>query len=174
MAEIIDVMMTKLSLSPYFDVDTTGPDYVDINPPVAPIMDFYSADITKRKFARGDNVQLLSMGYFIPENFCTYEMGGVNYAVPSWRIYGYRVTSAASVALNQFGAFGMIQSPFPNYEMSMGVFLDAETVLGEDFYLQIEVSEPGRISMIGVPAILNTKRFHVIPFVKILHNFNLS
>lgn len=174
MAEIIDVLMPKVSLCPYFVVDTSGPKYVDITIPVAPIMDLFSADITKYRFDRGDNIQLLSLGYFVPENFATYEMAGPNYSVPSWRIYGYRITAGASVPLVQFGAFGMIQSPFANYEMSLGVFLDTESVLGEPFNLQIEVNEPGRISMIGVPAVLHGDTFHVVPFVKILHNFNLS
>lgn len=174
MAEIIDVLMPKVSQCPYFTVNTTGPKYVDVNIPVSPIIDLYSGDMTRYKFDRGDNIQLLSLGYFVPENFATYEMAGPNFPVPSWRMYGYKITSGVSTALNQFGAFGVIQSPFPNYEMSMGIFLDTESVLGELFNLQIEAVEPGRISMIGCPSVLNGDTFHMVPFVKILHNFNLS
>lgn len=173
MSEIIDVLMPKISLSPYFTVDTTGPDYVSVIAPAAPIMDLFSSDVTKYKFDRGDNVILLSLGYFIPENFCSYEMAGPNYSVPSWKLYGYKETAATNTPLKQFGVNGSIQSPFPNYEMSMGVFLDTETLLADSFHLQIAMSTAGRISMIGVPAVLNTKVFHVVPFAKIMHNFEL-
>jgi hypothetical protein len=174
MAEMIDILMPKLNQSPDFVVDTTGPNYVDVNPPLAPIMDLYSADVTKLHFRNGDNIVILSMGYFLPDNFITYEMALGSPAVPSWRLYGYRETSGLSVALSQFGANGIIRAPFPNFEMSFGIFLDTASVLGEPFHLQIELSDAGRISMIGAPAILNGEKFHVVPFIKVLHNFSIT
>lgn len=173
MAELIDVLMPKVSLCPYFTVDTTGPDYVAVTAPAVSIMDLYPGDVTKFNFDPGDNIIVLSFGYFIPENFAAFEMAGPDYSVPSWKLYLHKNTTAVSVAIDQFGVNGIIQSPFPNYEMAMGIFLDVNTITTEDFHLRIANTTRGRISMIGVPAVLNTKVFHVVPFVKILHNFNL-
>lgn len=174
MAELIDVLMPKVSLCPTFTVDTTGPDYVDIAAPAVAIMDLFSADVTRYNFDQGDNFTILSFGYFVPENFATFEMAGPNYAVPSWKMYLYRNVSLTSAPIVQFGVNGSIQSPFPNYEMAMGIFLDVNTIVQENFHLQVSNTTRGRISMIGVPAVLNTKVFHVVPFVKILHNFALK
>lgn len=173
MAEIIDVLMPKISLCPYFVVDTTGPDSVPVIDAAIPIMTLYSGDVSKPTFVRGDNVVMLSIGYFIPDNFISFELPGPNYAVPSWKMYMYKVTTAVSSPLTQFGVSGTIQSPFPNYEMAMGIFLDVNAIAADDFRLQIAMATNNMISMVGAPAVLNTKTFHVVPFVKILHNFPL-
>jgi hypothetical protein len=173
MAEIIDVLMPKISLSPYFTVDTTGPLSVAVIDAAVPLMTLYSGDASKPTFQRGDNVVMLSFGYFIPDNFISYELSGPTYAVPSWKLYMYKTVAAASVPLNQFGVSGTIQSPFPNYEMAMGIFLDVNTIAQEAFRLQVAMATNNRISMVGAPAVLNGLVFHVVPFVKILHNFPL-
>lgn len=172
MAERIEVLMPILGTCPAFVVDTTGPLFVDVAPTVGPIS-FMAADNMTSVFRRGDNFTVLSLGYFIPDNFITYELAAFD-AVPNMRLYAHRQTTLDDVALFQFGMMGLIRSPFPNYEMAMGVSIDVEDFLGESFNLSVFFSNPGRISMVNVPAVLNGLTFHVVPFLKVLHNFPLT
>ena len=172
MAERIEVLMPILGSCPAFVVDTTGPNFVDVAPDVATV-NFMAADNLTYLFRRGDNFTILSLGYFIPDNFITYELNGFD-AVPSMRLYAHRNVTGDDVALFQFGMMGLIRSPFPNYEMAMGVSVDVESFLGEAFSIRVLFGNPGRISMINVPASLNGLTFHVVPFIKVLHNFPLT
>lgn len=172
MSERIDVLTPWLAQCPQFTVDTTGPLFVAVAPTVG-IVTMYSDDAILNVFRRGDNLTVLSMGYFVPDNFLTYEYVGLA-TMPAMRLYAHRITHADDIPLTQFGADGVIRAPFPNYEMAMGVSIEAEDFLGDSFRLAVDFNLPGRISMVNVPAALNGEVYHVVPFLKVLHNFPLT
>ncbi len=139
-------------------------------------------------FRSGDNIELLSYGYFIPERFIMYEptSGGggiVENPCPSIALYAFTDPPPPGVGvqipLNQFGFLGTMKMPFPNYEMAMGVFVDAATEIGKKFRIETcfpfnSGLNPMRLSMVGVPAALNGVTIHLVPFIKIMHNFPLE
>lgn len=185
MAELIDVMTPETSDCPAVVVNTAV-NFVDIpiNPGAVP---FKSSDEFFYCFRRGDNIELLSYGFFIPERFIMYEPvsgnAGVENPVLSMALYAFTDPPPPGVGvqipLNQFGFLGNVKIPFPNYETAIGIFVDTETAIGEKFW--IEVNFPWnaglnipRLSMVGVPAALNGVTIHIIPFIKVLHNFPLE
>ena len=180
MSERITILTPDVNFCPLITVNTAALS-VPIPNMGAPVA-MYSSDTVTFLFQDGDNIELLSVGYHIPERFVLYDsLPGVGATAPViiTRLYAYQNVSGVSVPLDQFGNNGNIKIPFPNYELSLGVFVDAHTVIGEPFYLQIEFPvttgfDVWNISMQNVPAALNGQTFHIVPFVKILHNFALT
>ncbi len=138
-------------------------------------------------FRRGDNIEILSFGFFIPERFIMYESlsGGLGNESPAPILALYAFTDppppavGVQIPLNQFGFLGCMKTVFPNYEMAMGTFIDVETEIGEKFWIECNfpfnngVNNP-QLSMVGVPAALNGLTFHLVPFIKVAHNFPLE
>lgn len=136
-------------------------------------------------FDNGDNVLLLSAGYYIPERFVLWDRddsgGGDGYACPVMVIEAYRENLGTTALLSQVGDNGYLKLPFPNYEWPLGVFVDAANIVNDDYSLMVQFPVGSflagtymQVSMIDVPAALDTLTFHIIPFVKVQHNFDLG
>lgn len=177
MAEIIDVMSPMFGTCPTFTVNTAV-NYVQVIPDAMNPAVMNGGNF-KYKFQRGDFFTVLSVGYFVPEQFALY---GMDEAVNSNTLPILKLFSADGVGyipVSQFGSEGEFKIHMPNTEISVGVFVDTE-LLGlnqPDFKLYTSfplLSNSLQISMINVPAALNGITFKITPFIKVLHNFKLT
>ncbi len=181
MAEIIDLLATAHDGGAEFTVDTTGPLSVDLVPVNPAIHKLYAGGGTSQ-FKRGDSFTILSVGFFIPENFVMYNYENVfaeTISVPVILLQGVKLLGGA-ISIFNFGSNGLFRMPFHNYEYSVGTFTDPEeNNLIEEFSLQTlfpftsGLDRP-QISMVNVPAVLNGVTIKVTPFIKVLHNFVLT
>lgn len=177
--ELIDILTPQISDCASFVVNNAV-DSVVVNIPVGHKVMYACNDVSN--FVRGDNFTILSAGYFVPERFVVYgyqnadpafinsvpqlgllSIGSLGHAVPLW-----------------IGQVGKINLPFPNYEMSLGQFIDTEENGITDPLFQITCKFPYDddtdkllISMVDVPAVLNGKTFTIVPFIKVMHNLGL-
>lgn len=185
MSELIDILTPNTSDCPAVVVNTAVNAVVIPDAGVSVAM--RSSDEFFFYFRSGDNIELLSFGYFIPERFIMYNpvFGGLGIENPCPSIALYAFTDppppgvGVQIPFNQFGFNGTIKMPFPNYEMAMGVFVDTSVAVAEKF--RIECAFPfnsglntSQLSMVGVPAALNGVTIHIVPFIKVLHNFPLE
>lgn len=114
-------------------------------------------------FKAGDNVNILSMGFYIPMGFDIY---GTNENI-KFSINGYNTLGIISFLMLP----GIFTIPFSNYEMATGVF-----TLGVSQKIQLahSIFNSLNISMIGVPAALNTKTFKIFSFFKVEHTLPME
>lgn len=177
--EIIDILTPQVSDCGSFVVDNAV-DSVIVNIPAGHKVMYACDDLSS--FVRGDNFTILSIGYFIPERFMVY---GYQNADPAF------VNSVPQISLLSIGSLGLgvplhigqngkILIPFPNYEFSIGQFIDTESSGMTDPLFQITCKFPYDndtdkllISMVDVPAVLNGKTFNIVPFIKVMHNQGL-
>jgi|WetSurMetagenome_2_1015567.scaffolds.fasta_scaffold20458_7 hypothetical protein len=179
MSERISILTPVLTDCPAVVVNTAV-NSVDIPDAAAP-KTLRGGIQTMFEFTNGDNIMLLSAGYFIPERFAIYEHGGAGLMVNpvmAVKFGAYRIVAGTRVTLNQFGNNGVLKLPFPNYEMSLGAAIDTASLIGENFSLEVDFPfgsgvDQVRLSMVGVPAAMNGITVHIVPFVKVLHNFEL-
>lgn len=175
--EIIDILTPDYDDCPNFTVNNAV-DFVQVVNIIE--FEFKACNLAASKFLRGDNFTVLSSGYFIPERFVLYstqEVGGTNFSAPILQLYG--TVGGGSIPLLPFGNNGQLKLPLPNYEISLGCTIDAEAnglidPLG--FILRgyfPTIIDSLQVSMIDVPLALNGKKFNIVPFIKILHNFQL-
>lgn len=177
--EIIDILTPDNDNLPYFTVNTAVK-YVN----VASITGFGSpmscGNAAYKKFTRGDNFIILSAGYFIPERFTIFEYTDVLTTKYSAPIMGLLAkVGGLYLPVNTFGNGGYLKIPFPNYEFSLGTFVDTElnNFTTSTFELSLYFTMPSdmlSISMIDVPAALNGEVIKITPFIKILHNLQLT
>lgn len=178
--EIIEIMTPELTGCANFVVNNAV-DSVVLNTPAAPSI-MYSGN-NGHKFTNGDNFLILSAGYYIPERFTIYGHQSVDpnkSCTPQMLLRVNEDPAGFSFVVDQFGNDGALNIPFPNYEFSIGTFIEIEQFslstplfnIAVDFPNSIDPDKP-LISMIDVPAALNGKTFYVIPFIKILHNIPL-
>lgn len=177
--EIIDILTPKVDDCASFVVNNAV-DSVVVNI-VAAFTTMYGCD-NLYSFVRGDNFTILSLGYFIPERFCVF---GYENADPASlnSVPQINLLSVGSLGLGiplHIGQNGKLNVPFPNYEFSIGQFIDTEESGMTDPLFSINCKFPFDsdadkllISMIDVPAALNGKTFHIVPFIKVMHNHGL-
>lgn len=180
MPEIIDILTPRINECPQFTVDTT---MVSVPLSAFPGGSIIEAGGGTNLFSRGDNFILLSAGYFIPESFVMGEYPGAGlseFSAPVMVFQGQNFGGGV-ISLNQVGSNGLLRIPFPRYEVMIGAFVSPEDIGINDaggWYLRLifpftsGVDIP-QVSMVGVPAALHGLTYHVVPFVKVLHNFGL-
>lgn len=179
MAEIIDVLTPDNDNLPQFTVNNAV-NYVNLSAIGGLGSQLSACNGAFKKFVRGDNFIILSVGYFIPEAFRIFEYldaGLTKYSAPIISLFAS--AGGAVIPITQFGNNGELKLPFPNYEMSIGVFIDTEKsgLTDPTFILSVYfplVVNTVRISMVGVPVALNGLTFKVTPFIKVLHNFPIT
>jgi hypothetical protein len=184
MAEIIDVLTPKYADCPYFNV--TAPATSSVKTAVVHHTPFFfyvdgtSGNLFGR-FQNRDNIRLLSAGFYIPEGFQQANTPKIATSIAAneilFEVYKSDKTTP-SAPLPGLGARGVIALPFANYEMTYDIYCDMSDstaiplLADNDFYLKADVFF-GLISMIGVPALLNTgvgdEPIKIIPFIKVLH-----
>lgn len=185
MPEIIEIMTTAVDRGAQFTVNIAVPSVPLIQVPAAIPILFSASGIST--FVQGDNFIVLSGGYFIPESFslANYDSPSVpanNMAVPQMWLTAYGLTTTLQHSIGAFGYNGRIRIPFPNYEFSIGTFVNVinnVSPINENFQLQLDFpsypgAEQANISMQNVPAGLDGQVIYVTPFLKVLHNLPLT
>lgn len=179
MMERIDIFTPKLTDCPSFVVNNAVDSVPVTMMAVEKVM--YSGD-GKRVFTNADAMIVLSTGYFIPERFVlwNYEnVAGEQLTNPHLQLR-LKENTGAFWAVFGFGSAGVLPIPFPNYEFSIGGFIDPAEIgltgVSYELFCKFGADSADRlqISMIDVPASLNTKTFYIVPFVKVLHTLSLS
>jgi hypothetical protein len=174
MPEIIETLKIPLNSAPSFVVNNAV-DFVVLNTSQQIL---YNGS-NNRWFVHGDNLIILSIGYYMPESFVLAERaaGAPNFPLMEFTLGSDDPTLANYQTVQPFGSGGTIDIPFPNYEMSIGTYINAVQYLQDDQFALLATlggaANDVRISMINVPADLNGDTIHVIPFIKVLHNKNM-
>lgn len=188
MSEIIELITSKGNGGQKFVVDTTGPLSVSIATKGS-----FETDNTEGKsiFQPGDNLAIISAGIVMPESFMFGNVGfgaAPLYALPKINIYFYTEPSHHKYYPVIAGATGNFFIPFENYEYILNNFIDitkgpfitdfapfSATSIPEKFacYLSID-PDTVKVSMVNVPAVLNTQEMRITPFLKILHNIPMT
>ncbi len=181
--QLIEIMQPRISDCPKFTVNNAV-NFVPVTN-MATEKVFWSG-ASRSTFATGDNLIILSAGYFIPENFALWNMENLNGVEEPTVQLRLRLKESGGVYwdINGFGSGGVLPLPFPNYEISLGGFVDTVNLGLSDptftltGYMNYDstTATPDRmqISMINVPAALNGVVFYIIPFVKVMHTLLLT
>lgn len=180
--ELIDILSPDNDLLPSFVVNTAV-NFVNVTGIAAPGATLRPANGAWSRFKRGDNFTVLSFGIFIPERFSVWDYpdaSGLKRSAPIFELYGTCDAGATLKPILPFGNNGKIKIPFQNYEFSIGVFCDVESLglntaaIYELMILYPSIVNTLSISMVDVPAAMNGLTFKIVPFIKVLHNFSLS
>lgn len=188
MAEIVDVLQTPFDSSAQFTVNLAV-DYVPLNQAAGVGPFIFLAGTGQSIFPKGDNLIILSAGYVLPESFV---MAAYDNTEPIFGMISPAMTLLVEDAVTgnstlcwQFGRDGVFRFPMNNYEIAIGTFVNPRTLsrpgpIENAFVLKtyfptiplLAVDRPN-ISMMGVPAALDGKTFHVPVFLKVLHNLSI-
>jgi len=180
MMERTDVLTPSIGGCPSFVVDTAV-NYIEVAP-AADSVNMVSSVSDTPFFVAGDKFTILSIGYFMPERFSAYGTSvavGEMSPVPQIRLRCRTFPSGVDYDLSELGQTASIKLPFPNYELSVGVFAGDSTPLTEKFSIRsvFPYDNTGfdrlRVSMVDVAAALNGVTFYLVPFVKVQHNFQM-
>lgn len=123
----------------------------------------------KHTFTPGDNIQILSVGITIQSPFNWYWGNDIT-PDPTMSLF-YQV-GANQFDLTQFGSQGTLSIDSPNYEFSIGTYIDF-SALKAPFELNFKINNV-YIFNLGSPTAWDGMTYNVVPFVKILHNVALS
>jgi len=172
MPEIIDILTQPETESAYFDVDTALADVPIVTQDgfVVPAIDNV---LGRRAFNWRDNFIILSCGVSLPAGFSFSEFAG---QVRPYVLLAYSWASDLGTKyLIGSASDSLLYLPLPDYEFSLGTYVDVGSFNGggnpgENFVLSCGLSGNERISMVGVPAAYQGLRFYVPTFLKILHN----
>lgn len=119
-------------------------------------------------FVAGDNFTVLSCGFIIPPELSLYFGTGSALNDPLF-ILTYNI-GGADLPVQQFGSSATMKMFAGNYEMSVGTYINiVSQTKTHNFQLKVALANVN-ISMLNIPAALNTKVFNIMPFMKILHN----
>ena len=181
--EFIEIMQPRISDCPKFTVNNAV-NFVPVTNMLAESV-FYSGS-SYSVFTTADNLIILSAGYFIPENFVLWNMedaSGVKEPTIQLRLR-LKENTGTFWDIRGFGSGGTLPIPFPNYEISLGGFVNTKDLgLNQTTYQLTGImnydsttATPDRmqISMVNVPAALNGTIFYIVPFVKVMHSILLT
>jgi len=182
MPERIDIMTLPIDQSPFFDVDTSGVDFVNIQWPIG-VNKRANNGYQKNVFTKGDSLKVISAGIKLPEAFTFWQDLATGLSMPILSIVPEGVTSGHLYTNPNF-TNGYQYIPFENFENVFDAFLNCKdstdplvpgaTLLTENFYLRVYLANVQPVSMLNVPALWNAKRFYVAPFCKVLHTIPLA
>ncbi len=166
MAKYSILQVNPLDWEAEFDVDNTLLEVPILNtgPGSSVVVAGKAAGIVQQ-FIIGENTKIESVGIRIPHLFC---MGTQE---PTLFIRGQTATKNEII-------YGPIEIPYFNAEIPIEIPLNFETFTQgvggpETIELQLELVGAGTVSMLNVPDIINGETIAVLPFIKILHNFDL-
>lgn len=159
----------------YFTTDLAQ-DYVNLTYPTIgtgePYEYFLSNGRARSELRDYDRFEIISIGFNLPLQFELYEEG-LKLSV------GYYDTEGDNLGINGLGDLGELILPFANYEYPIGLsYTPDELSMATPMQIGVLVSnlegDPLKISMINVPADLDTKVFYCPVWMKIAHNVSLS
>jgi hypothetical protein len=198
--EILDIMTQKAGLlfGQYFTVNTAAaPPYVTLSHYGAQAEVELDNSSARSLIAKGDNLQLVTAGFALPEGFClaTPQKGTGKFLLPKMSIYFYPEEHTTPVDVYHHklypilgGTNGTFFIPFCNFEYLLNIFInvnsdtfyDATSLVnrvgvGAKFGIYMGMDEGTiRISMVNSPSSLNASEQSIMPFIKIVHNNPLS
>lgn len=155
---IIDMLITEYSESSIFTVDLAEP-YVTVN--TAGGNNRMKTSYSQGILNRGDNFNILSVGIKLPLSF-EFTDNQLDFRPAVNWILREEISGNNHQLIPP-----SIFIPFPNYEMSVGTFINVEDAQ-EKFRIVGNV-DGLRISMYDVPSDLDGQSFAVQPFLKIEH-----
>lgn len=180
MPEIIDILAPDTSACPYFIVNTAVENVpVDYPGAPAPILRNASAECN---FQKGDAFSILSSGIAMPEQFLAAKDEAIATALPWNILYLVGMDSGERYFIDNLGYCQGFYLPLENFEIALDVFVNVPklkrifppySIINEQFHLEIYLTNL-YVSMKNIPAALNQKKYIVVPFLKILHNFLLQ
>lgn len=195
MAEIIDILSPNMDQCPYFTCNKAIT-FVDIvNPAVPPPEEggkqlpilYNSGNFAK--FTKGDSFSILTAGFVIPEAFTLFrDENDTTHPNPILPLLIESAVGTNLYVMDTLPRFigtesqSVLMLPMENYEHAIDVFVDVPNQLlfngggaklNEDFVLCGGQIVFGRISMAGIPDNFDGRKFIIVPFIKILHNFEL-
>lgn len=184
MSEIIEVLAPALADCPTFTVNTAAK-YVSV---AAGALAFYTTgDSTAEvKFNSSDSFSILSIGLALPESFILAEKAGGTGVRPLVQIFLELLgESTRYYAMSTGSGNSYITLPFENFENVLSRFYDTNNIfsvtgspkkkLSSELWFKIRgFVDNFRVSMLNVPAALNGDTFHVVPWIKVQHNFPLT
>jgi hypothetical protein len=172
--EIIDTLVPITSKNAQFTVNLAAADK-RVSVTSSPANGFLMNSSRRTKFRKNDNLILLAGGYYIPEGFTTTVKAATSDAYPLFPEFQIVVKGETSGggALPGLGELGSFIVPFENYEVSLNIFSDINSMaLGQNYKLEAFLFfNDIQISMVNVPTFLDGYTFHIYPFLKVLHNF---
>lgn len=167
--EIIDVLATYSDESAQFQVDT-GAEYVSPTYPAGTNAGRLTTAEGKTQIQKGDNIILLSAGFLLPLSyeFHQWQQAAVEYLPYIYLGYRKDGTTSGNYEPTQ------IWLPYGNYEMNLGVYLEAPANVNTyyELFSPIVVAR-ARISMLNVPASEHEKIYILPVYWKILHTLPL-
>jgi len=186
MSERIDILMPPVDCLPYFTVDTAV-----LYTPIlyfAPLpVDYLTAGDGSCVFTKGDNFIIKTCGLVMPLSFQIDRIkSNITWPYIRFSMYAYGQTTGKQYRLSEISGSGV--SPFflismESYDTPADVFIDIQNqapvtgsyLKNEDFTLSLSQSLYfTNVSMVGVPAALDTTIQFVTPYVKVLHTFPLT
>jgi hypothetical protein len=177
MSSIFDLLTLKPLYSPYFVVNTAA-SYVLIQPPSlgAGIYPVFSNSGGVTVLAAGDNINIISAGYVLPESFvmASGAPDPSEFKVPRI-ILGVKDAGSSSILyIPELGGLGGISLPMENFESGIGLFVNIASIFSGKYQLYGKLHQDDtylpRVSMQGVPASLDATTQLVTVFLKITHN----
>lgn len=176
---MIDVLTPKIEDCPWFLVDNTLLQVPVNQGNVNPVA--FKNGIGSSVFAKGDTCQIVSTGLFLPFSFT---FGEIPAGFPVWCTQLYFARDPAwgtpiGIPHMADNTNGQLLIPYPNYELFIDVphqiiFNNADQRHEFQFQLQIVPGQNPQISMVNVPDSMNDITYHVIPWIKVLHNFPME
>jgi hypothetical protein len=127
-------------------------------------------------FQPKDAIRVLSFGVVLPYQFTLASMEA------SVRFRWWNVAGTSNEVVDGFGPSSSILLPFENSEISLDVLIGwPDNLLGggtgarlsAEIFPVLGDSFPVDVSMVGVPASLDTLSLPILPFFKILHNLKM-
>jgi hypothetical protein len=177
MSEIVDILSLPIGSGPTFQVNTTGPLYVEVVPTQGTL--FQNA-LGHNNFQGGDSIICLSCGFTLPENFVLSNMSSINSGTqfyPSLEVLGYDLLMPAPhlFTIPIFGNAQGVLLPMSDFEFTINGFYNASQhstpySIQCTFPSHTPLVKKMRISMVNVPAALNGVVEEVGIFMKILHS----
>jgi len=170
---MIDILSQSSDQAAFFTVNNALP-YVSLQKPLFPNSGRLETAEGLCFFTRLDNYTLLSLGIVLPLSFELYDTI-INPLIPP--VIGLpEIAMYYSTPFNPPVAYQRIQIPFLNYEMNYGKTYMIPDVFAFDFFIHGIISPVHdlRISMLNIPAALNTLKFYCPVFVKIQHTIELK
>jgi hypothetical protein len=178
MPEIVDTLTIPIAEAATFTA-TSGADFANFSYPAG---DHYAINAAgNNQFIKGDSLRIISAGIVMPESFTWYQsLAAVT--VPVIAIVPRGVTSG-HLFTNPNLASGQQFMPMENYESVLDVFMSAretidsidptKTLLNENYRIKLYFAAIFPVSMLGLPAALDTKSFYIGLFLKVQHNFKM-
>lgn len=183
MAEIVEILTPKSNEARTFTVNTGVTDVAVSSGSIV----LYNPALNAL-FQKGDNFRILSYGVVFPEAYTTWVNTSAADVHNQIILLAVASPSGDLYQIEAFGnSDGRLHFPMENFDLPLDAFVDARisitkqnpphNYLGENFYLRVTFMSginTIRVSMAGIPDSEHDKVYPVFPYIKIMHNQDLT